>query len=87
MMDKWEDREEEEGGRWGKLGVYMLESRQSRGRDPGDSTKRPCEAVLLISYDERITPQLDQGTLDLQTYQHMQTSHVSTHTINDGGKQ
>ena len=29
MMDKWEDGEEEDGGRWGKLGVYMLESRQA----------------------------------------------------------
>ena len=29
MMDSGKDREEEDGGRWGRLGVYMLESRQA----------------------------------------------------------
>ena len=29
IMDGGKDREEEDGGHWGKLGVYMLESRQA----------------------------------------------------------
>ena len=29
IMDSGKGREEEDGGRWGKIGVYMLESRQA----------------------------------------------------------
>ena len=47
------------------VGLYVR-VQASRGRDPGDSAKRPCEAVLLISYDAYITLTAPITILDLR---------------------
>ena len=54
MRDSGKVEKKREGALGKARGLYARVY-ASRGRDPGDSAKRPYEAVLLISYDARIT--------------------------------